>query len=380
MSTQFLELSLIEQVILSVLAIMLLTQLYYYLVVYARVLYFRSAKKQVNNALPPVSVIICAKNEEYKLPKYLPTVLRQDYPDFQVVVVDDCSEDETWDVLENMKKEYPHLYTTRIHFDPVFKHGKKMALSLGIKAAKNEIMILTDADCMPVSPNWLRTMVRNYQAQTEIVVGYSPVKYEEGLLNRLIRFDNLFTAMQYLSAAIARRAYMGVGRNLSYTRSLFFKSKGFLPHVQLLSGDDDLFVNKVATKQNVAVEISPESFVETRAKTTFKDWIIKKRRHLTTGSYYKTRHKLGIGVEVLTRFLFYAAFVTALFYPTLWLYALIAFGVRFIAQALVINLTARKLRQRVFIFSFWMLDLFFPLFNLWLMFRNRTNPKGIKWK
>lgn len=380
MSTQFLELSLIEQVILSVLAIMLLTQLYYYLVVYARVLYFRSAKKQVNNALPPVSVIICAKNEEYKLPKYLPTVLRQDYPDFQVVVVDDCSEDETWDVLENMKKEYPHLYTTRIHFDPVFKHGKKMALSLGIKAAKNEIMILTDADCMPVSPNWLRTMVRNYQAQTEIVVGYSPVKYEEGLLNRLIRFDNLFTAMQYLSAAIARRAYMGVGRNLSYTRSLFFKSKGFLPHVQLLSGDDDLFVNKVATKQNVAVEISPESFVETRAKTTFKDWIIQKRRHLTTGSYYKTRHKLSIGVEVLTRFLFYAAFVTALFYPTLWLYALIAFGVRFIAQALVINLTARKLRQRVFIFSFWMLDLFFPLFNLWLMFRNRTNPKGIKWK
>jgi poly-beta-1,6-N-acetyl-D-glucosamine synthase len=379
-STQFLYFSLIEQVILLLLAASLVVQLYYYLVLYARTLFYRSSKKRVSEELPPVSVVICAKNEEYKLPKFLPSVLRQDYPDFQVVVVDDCSEDETWEVLENMKKEFPHLYTTRIFFDPVFKHGKKMALSLGIKAAKNEILVLTDADCMPLSQNWLKTMVRNYLHQKEIVIGYSPVKYEEGLLNRLIRFDNLFTAIQYLGTALARKTYMGVGRNLSYTRSLFFNTKGFLPHIQLLSGDDDLFINKVATKMNVAVEISPESFVETRAKTTFKDWIIQKRRHLTAGSYYKPRHKIMLAGELMSRFLFYASVIFAAIHPTIWLYGVVAFGFRFLMQGLIINLTARKLKQRNFILSFWLLDLFFPLFNAWLVIRNRINPKGIKWK
>ncbi len=380
MSTQILNFSLVEQVILLVLAASLIVQLYYYLVYYARILFYRSSKKKISDELPPVSVVICAKNEEYKLPKFLPSVLRQDYPDFQVVVVDDCSEDETWEVLENMKKEFPHLYTTRIFFDPVFKHGKKMALSLGIKAAKNEILVLSDADCMPVSQNWLKTMVRNYLQQKEVVIGYSPVKYEEGLLNRLIRFDNLFTAIQYLGAALAHKTYMGVGRNLSYTRSLFFNAKGFLPHVQLLSGDDDLFINKVATKKNVAVEISPESFVETRAKTTFKDWIIQKRRHLTTGSYYKARHKIMLAAELMSRFFFYASVIAAAVFPTIWLYGVVAFGFRFLMQGLIINLTARKLKQRNFILSFWLLDLFFPLFNAWLVLRNRINPKGIKWK
>lgn len=365
---------------IGILAASLFIQLYFFLWYYSRIIFHRNSKKKISDELPPVSVIIAAKNEEWNIPKYLPLILKQDYPDFQVVVVDDCSEDETWDVLERLKKEYPNLYTTRIHFDPVFKHGKKVALSLGIKAAKNDVLLFTDADCAPNGVNWLKSMVRNYTEGVDIVIGFSPYKKEKGLLNHIIRYDNIFTGVQYLGAALAKRTYMGVGRNLSYKKSLFFNAKGFSPYVQLISGDDDLFINKVAKKNNCAVEISEDSLLNTPAKRTWKDWIIQKRRHISTGKYYKFGDKWRLGLEIGSRFLFYTSFIAALIlWPVIWI-PLAGFGIRFIIQGLVVNFSAKKLKQPTFLFSFWILDIFMPLFNLWLAIKNARNPKGVKWK
>lgn len=376
----FINLSLFGKIIICVLIIALLIQLYYYFMYYSRVLFhaFNEAPEQMD--YPPVSVVISAKNEQYNLPDYLPSILEQNYPDYQVVVVDDCSEDETWDVLEGLKKNYEHLYTTRIHFDPVFKHGKKVALSLGIKAAKHDILVFTDADCKPEGNNWLKNMVAHYREGTDIVIGYGPVYKSKGFINEMIRFDNLFTGIQYLGAALAKHPYMGVGRNLSYRKQLFLDHKGFSPHLQLMSGDDDLFINKVATKSNCAVEISPESHVYTKAKNNWKDWIIQKRRHLTTGRHYRFADKFRLGTELGSRFMFYLSFFLALiFIPYPWIIAGI-FGVRFLVQGLIINLSARKLKQPLLIYSFWMFDVVMPLFNAWLAFKNARNPKGIKWK
>ncbi|MFB6317046.1 glycosyltransferase [Saccharicrinis sp. FJH54] len=376
----FTQLPVISQIIALVLAAALLVQLFYYFWYYSRILFSKVTSTTTNNALPPVSVIISAKNEQFNLPEYLPSILEQEYPDFQVVVVDDCSEDETWDVLEQLKKQYSNLYTTRIHFDPVFKHGKKMALSLGIKAAKNDILVFTDADCKPAGKDWLKRMVQNYRDGIDVVIGYSPVLKARGFINRMIRFDNLFTGIQYLGSALAKRPYMGVGRNLSYRKSLFFQQKGFSPYIQLMSGDDDLFINKVATRTNCAVEISPESHVLTKAKNNWKDWFIQKRRHLTTGRYYRFGDKWRLGMEIGSRFLFYTALIFALILiPYPWL-ILSVFGFRFLIQGLIINLTAKKLKQPHLIFTFWMFDIVMPIFNAWLSFKNLRNPKGIKWK
>lgn len=355
-------------------------QVFFYLRFYSLTIFHKNKKPSTTESFPPVTIIISAKNEAYNLPEFLPHILEQDYPEFQVVVVDDCSEDDTWDVLERYKREYPHLYNTRIHFDPVFKHGKKMALSLGVKAAKHDILLFTDADCKPAGNQWLKFMVQNYSGKVDIVLGYSPVVKTKGILNHIIRFDNIFTAVQYIGSALAKRAYMGVGRNLSYKKTLFLENKGFAPHVQLMSGDDDLFVNKVATKTNTAIEISPEALVNTQGKSTWKDWVIQKRRHLTTGSYYRFSDKWRLGLELVSRFFFYASFVTALILlKNTWL-ILAIFGFRFIIQGLVINLTARKLKQPGFIFTFWILDIILPLLNAWFVFKNATNPKGVKWK
>ncbi|MFB6342830.1 glycosyltransferase [Saccharicrinis sp. FJH2] len=376
----FTQLSIISQIIALTLLFTLLVQLFYYLWFYSRIIFTKLSKDINANNLPPVSVVISAKNEQYNLPEYLPSILEQDYPDFQVVVVDDCSEDETWDILEQLKKKYTNLYTTRIHFDPIFKHGKKMALSLGIKAAQNDILVFTDADCMPAGKDWLRRVVSNYNDNTEVVIGYSPVLKDKGFINRMIRYDNVFTGIQYLGSALAKKPYMGVGRNLSYKKSLFFSQKGFSPYIQLMSGDDDLFINKVATKTNCAVEISPDAHVLTKAKNSWKDWIIQKRRHLTTGRYYRFGDKWRLGVEIGSRFLFYVTFIMALILiPYTWI-VIAVFGLRFLVQGLIINLSAKKLKQPHLLFTFWLFDIVMPLLNAWLSFKNMRNPKGIKWK
>ena len=160
---------------------------------------------------------------------------------------------------------YPHLYVTKIFPDPYYKHGKKLAQSIGIKAAKNDWLLFTDADCKPVSNQWIRLMMRNFTPGIELVLGYGPFTRENGALNYKIRYNNIFTAMQYFSYALKGKAYMGVGRNMAYHKSLFFERGGFKGHTHVLSGDDDLFVTKVATKTNVAIEVNPQSWMYSKA-------------------------------------------------------------------------------------------------------------------
>lgn len=373
-------LTLFQKIVLSILVLSLFTQLYYYLRYYSKILFHRFSQRPDSDEFPPVSVIISAKNEQFNIPDFLPDILEQDYPDYQVVVVDDCSEDETWDVLEQLKKKYPRLYTTRIHFDPIFKHGKKVALSLGIKAAKHDILVFTDADCTPASKNWLKGLISNYKEGIDIVIAYGPVYKTGALLNQMIRYDNLFTGLQYLSAALSKRTYMGVGRNLSYRKQLFLDKKGFSPHNQLMSGDDDLFINKVANKTNCAVEIHPDTHVYTKPKNSWKDWVIQKRRHLTTGKYYRFGDKWRLGAELISRLMFYLSLILALiFIPKPWLIVAI-FGLRFLVQGLIINLSAKKLKQAHLVFTFWLFDIIMPILNAWMIYKNARNPKGIKWK
>ena len=218
----------------------------------------------------PVSVIISARNEANNLTENLPLILEQNYPDFEVIVVNDCSLDDSENVLKEFQLKYPHLKMVTVTEHDRFKTGKKFALTMGIKAAKNEHLLFTDADCQPASADWIsRMMASNFSGSTEIVLGYSPYYRTSGFLNSFIRFETLKTAINYLSAALAGNAYMGIGRNLAYTKTLFFKNKGFASHMHVLSGDDDLFVNQNATADNTAIEIHPDAFTFSDAKTHY---------------------------------------------------------------------------------------------------------------
>ncbi len=294
----------VETALLTVFFTGLLIQLAYYWGLFSKLAFYKK-QPPATTEQPPVSVVLAARNDYHHLRKNLPAILEQKYPDFEVVVVNHASDDETADYLKELQNLYSRLKVITIERDLNFFHGKKFPLSIGIKSAANEILLLTDADCRPASPFWISRMASNYNNRTEVVIGYGPYRKEKGFLNRLIRYDTFTVALQYLSFALAGKPYMGVGRNLSYRKSLFLKNKGFIAHYNVASGDDDLFINEVARKKNTRTELDAESFVYSEPKHRFGEWLRQKRRHLTTGKKYKPRFKFLLGAFSLSQAFYY---------------------------------------------------------------------------
>ncbi len=330
-------------VILALCCICALVQVGYYLAVFSRLAFFRTSEQAPVKF--PVSVIICAKNELKNLREFLPAILSQDYPDYQVIVVNDCSWDESGKYLEEMESQHRQLKVVTLKEQEKYQHGKKFALALGIKAAAHEHLLLTDADCHPAGKDWMATMVRNFNKDTEIVIGYGAYRKEPGFLNKWIRMDTVFNAMQFLSYALNRNAYMGVGRNLAYKKSLFFKNKGFASHYHILSGDDDLFINEVARPGNTAIEINPASFTFSRAKSSFGAWIRQKRRHMSTSGLYRRRHQFLLGMFYLTHVFFYMSCISLLILKLFLHVVVSAFIIRLMTQWLVTGKSMKRLGE-----------------------------------
>ncbi len=309
----------------------------------------------------PVSVIICAKNEDENLTEFLPKILTQEYPDFEVVVVNDCSWDDTERVVDEFAKIFSNLRKANIKEDAYYKHGKKFAMLVGIKAAKHNRLVFTDADCYPASNQWLKLMVENFSEQKQIVLGYGAYEKQDNFLSKLIRFDAYIIAVNYLSAAIRKKAYMGVGRNLAYTKELFFNEKGFSKHYHIESGDDDLFVNQAATESNVSVCTSKEAITYSISKKNFKDWRIQKSRHLTTAPLYKGSSKTKIAFNYFSQYAFYVPlFCLVISTKTILLFPILLI-LKTTVQLLVLNKTCKTLNEK----DLWLGS---PLYELILLF------------
>ncbi len=318
-------------------------QLIYFLVVYGRFAFSRPG------AIPgsglPVSVVLSAKNEYPGLKKNLPLILEQDYPRFEVVVVNDASDDETIFLLEDLSRQYAHLKIVTITQDLNFFKGKKFPLAIGIKSAAYDHLLLTDADCTPAGNHWIRSMAGGFSEEKEIVLGYGKYREQKGFLNKIIRYETAFTALQYFSLAMWGLPYMGVGRNLAYRKKLFIENRGFISHYNIASGDDDLFINKVASKKNTALQFSPDSFTISDPKTSFRTWWFQKRRHLSTGKYYKFRHKIILGGFSLSYMVMTALLITLLALNTAPYLVLGLFFSRLVSQLIILNLTHKKLLE-----------------------------------
>jgi glycosyltransferase involved in cell wall biosynthesis len=369
-----------ELIVFSLFVLIALIQFFYFINYFARFAFYKNDKTNHKKCQNAVSVVICAKNEYENLKENLPLILDQKYPDFEVIVVNDCSEDDSNFFLKNLEKKHSNLKVIHLRENVNFFSGKKLALAVGIKSAKNDVILLTDADCKPSSEYWISSMQKHFDNGTEIVLGYSGYNKYPGFLNSLIRFDTINVAMQYLSFGIAGRPYMGVGRNLAYRRSLFVKAKGFTSHYKINSGDDDLFINQTATKNNTCVEISQESFTYSEPKKTFSAWFFQKKRHVSTAKYYKPGHKLRLLIYSLSQFLFFVGFFAVAIVSGLNLLFLIAslvLFVRWIVLLLLYYNACKKFNEsKLFIFSplfeviFLLLNPVF-LFSNWLFKRNK---------
>ncbi len=344
--------SLWVQLPVAVLFLAFIYQIYYYL------RYLKGVKRwnkrlekgelQTVNDNQGISVIICARDEEKNLLQFLPSILEQEYPLFEVIVVNDASLDETDLVIENFQKKYPHLRKTFVPDGTTNLSTKKLAITLGVKAAKYDWLVFTDADCFVESNQWLQNMSRNFTPSTEIVLGYGAYEQKKGWLNRMITYDTLLIAMQYLGFALQGKTYMGVGRNMAYKKDFFYKNKGFSSHLHLKSGDDDLLINKGAKQNNVRIEAAPLSVTWSVPKNTYRSWLDQKERHLSVSVYYKLSSRWKLAREPFVRAMFYLSFVLLLILGN-WLEIAIAvffFLLRFIMQATVVNTTAKLYGKR----------------------------------
>ncbi len=304
-------------------------------------------KKPTENTEKKVSVIICARNEAENLTENLPLILNQKYPHYEVILVNDCSIDDTEHVIDAFLPNYPYLKKINIKEDGYYKHGKKMAQFIGIKGAQYDYLVFTDADCKPASDLWLTKIVSCFEPEKEIILGYGKYEEHSSFLNKIIRYDTLTIALQYLSCAIKGNPYMGVGRNLAYKKDLFFKNKGFANHYHIASGDDDLFVNETGKPNNTAVCIDKAGFTISEPPFIFKHWLLQKARHFSTSPLYKTNHKIMLGWIYFSIMFFHIVLPFAIIYnPQLWLYVSGALLIKYIVQTIIFYNAAKKFEER----------------------------------
>ena len=365
--------------LLGALICSIIHQLYFYL------RYIRKEAKKTTASLstreeqPGVSVVVCARNEEENLQDYLHTLVTQDYPKYEVIVVDDGSEDNTHNILEQYAQKCDKLYHTFVPCGARVISSKKLALTIGIKAARYDYILLTDADCRPESRYWIREMMSGFQSpQAELVLGFGPYFERSGLLNHFICYDTLFSGLQYMGMAKCGHPYMGVGRNMAYKRDTFFANSGFQGLLNTRAGDDDLFVNKVATRTNTNVVCNPDALTWSPAKYTWREWFHQKRRHLSVSNLYSTRNKLRIGIEPLTRGLVYLLLIGCIAYGVnsgQWIIGAVALGlwlIRLLTQLIVINVACRRFRMRGVGLGIILYDITLPLITLLIL---ATKPK-----
>lgn len=326
-----------------------------------------------------VSVIICARNESETLLENIPLFLAQKYPEFELVVVDDCSLDDTENVLRAFAGRHANFKAVYLKENQWYWGGKKFALTMGIKAAKHDTVLLTDADCKPRNNQWIENMMIPFEKGASIVLGYGAYQKRSGFLNQLIRFDAFHIALQYMSFALASVPYMGVGRNLAYHKELFFRNKGFASHQHIPSGDDDLFIRDVATKTNTSIQPDADGHTLSVPENNFSSWMQQKKRHITTGNHYKFRHQLLLALFFLSRFTLFLLFPALLIfnYHPEWVGGLVAF--RIIVQYAVLYPCMKKLSETdLWLFSPFLelvLLAIYPIFAV----SNLFTPKN-KWR
>ncbi len=366
--------------LLYVLCAFVLIQLFYYLFIFTR-LAFYGKSTNYGSDLPGVTVLVCALNEKENLMELLPLLDAQEYPEFEVILLDDRSDDGSEDFMRENIHSWKHIRYIRINDEFSHVTPKKYALTVGMKQAKYPIALMTDADCRPNSVHWITAMASQINEEKNIVIGFSPYEKESGLLNWFIRCETFYTAVQYLSFSLAGLTYMGVGRNIMYKRQVFFENKGFYRHRHIMGGDDDIFLNEVSTSTNTAIAIEPESFVYSRPKTTWAGWLRQKRRHLAVSQFYRKRNKMMLGLlsssHVAVWFLAFLILGFGLFNNDISLLQELGVivGIRWLVQWILFFIINRKLDRTVEWFSFLLMDFAFFIYYVFFGFFVMTRRK-----
>ena len=374
------QLSKVALAILIVYGIVTIVQLVYYYVIYGRFAFHRKKSPPGFRDIP-VSVVVVVRDDAVQLLQSLPYLLEQQYSFFEIVVVNDRSRDEhSLQAIKEYKERYPNIKIVDLSTAVPTSRGKKMAVSMGVKCASYDHILLTDPGCKPASKQWLSMMVQRFQLH-KIVLGYSTYSKKKGPYSHFLLYDNMVSAVQYFSYALGHSTYRGDIRNIGFVRSLFYQQKGFISYSHHLSGEEDIFIHRASTKNNTAIEFEPEAATVSQHLPQYSFWRMHKLSLFFTRKYNSLKNRLSLGIYELTNLLFYVFLVLSVFaslHNPLLLYIVIgAAVVRIASMYVVMGISAKKLDEKPVIPFLLFYDILFTLLNPLYWISAKLNHKKI---
>ena len=367
--------SIIQWVILTLFTTSFLVQLGYYIFFMRKIVFHKS--KTINTPSQPVSVVICSENHGTELEENLVYFLEQDYPSYEVVVVDDCSLDQTETILTRFKRQYPHLRTTTIKPDPKFNHNIKLATTIGIKAASYDQILFSTPYCRPVTRYWLKEMQSHFTPKNNIVLGYWNYPYKKGFFHQLIRYDIFFESIKHFSFAIAKKPYAGSGNNLAYTKSSFLAQKGFARNARTPDGYDHLMVYNLGRKGDIATNYKSRSRIENRHPHPLTNWRNVYENYFGTRTFFTSKFKILLDLEPISRIIFHISFFFLLFPTQLLVLSLPLWMIRMVLFLISIKITSKHWEERKIFISSYVNDILLIFIKTYLFLRirvlNRSN-------
>lgn len=373
----------------STLLVLFFIQIYYYCAYYKKPYSVSRLEDEplLDEAeLPSVTIIIIAKNDSENLEKNLPIVLNQNYPDFEVVVVNDGSTDESEAILKEYKRNYSHLYSTfaPISYENESRRQKILALTIGIKAANKDVLLFTETDAHPANENWIREMVSRLTPSKDIVLGYCQYESTGNFWSKIALFDHLIYSLQYISMALKAQPFGGDSRNIAYRKRLFFDNKGFSAALNYENAEE-VFLNKVMTPENTAITLSHNSFMISNLES-FAMWKFIKINYMRAKKHFNNFSPRRFHLETATRYLFYIATIGTAVYSIinlLWIYligTLLLLTIRTITQSIILSKASRLLNGEAYHFSIPILEVWQPVYNTYFWKYSKKKRKKIKTK
>ena len=377
----------LELGLVSVMAVSFLIFLYYYLYLFQRTVRHKHSKKiqKIGEIYAdPISIVVVIKDETDYIDNTLPLLLSQEYDnDYEVVVVNDTPDlEQTIDSLKELEERYDNLYVTTIKKDRSFKHTHKLALTIGIKAAKFDNILITEPKSAPISNEWLNYMAYGFTNKKSLVTGYPCISHTPGFTNRFARTVNIVSSLLSLSRALGGKPYKLSGCNMGYNAELFFNSKGFNRYLRLNSGENDLFIQQIRKSADTNVILNPKAVTVINTEGwNFRNWYNCRKFETYTFRYYPASVKFYIRTETYGKLFFWLSTLTLLILqtPIFWIAAAALILIKIVTIVLTLKKLSSRTGEKIPYITYLLYDIFAPFDQLILSLSRNISPSKDLW-